>query len=83
MTTSKAWYTSKTLWFNIISLIVAIIGQLLDSKLLVNANVVTIFGTVITVGNIILRALSTSQPITGTPAGNKADVANGTKGPGQ
>lgn len=62
-TTTKKWWTSKTLWFNIIGLAVAAAGEF--SKAFPSGQVAKIAGFVLTIGNIILRLIST-QPITGT-----------------
>lgn len=64
---AKPWYTSRTLWFNVVSLIVAVAGVLLDPKLALDPGIVTGATLAITIGNMVLRVL-TSQPIGGTPA---------------
>lgn len=64
---SKPWYTSRTLWFNAVSFLVAIAGVLLDPSLALDQRVVAIATGVVTIGNMVLRAL-TNQPIAGTPA---------------
>lgn len=64
---AKPWYASRTLWFNIVSLVVAVAGVLLDPQLALSPAVMTTLTVVITVGNMVLRAL-TNQPIAGTPA---------------
>lgn len=61
-TTSKKWWQSKTLWFNIIGLVLALAGEL--SKAFPSGQVAQISAFVLTIGNIILR-LITTQPITG------------------
>jgi hypothetical protein len=62
-TTSKKWYTSKTIWLNIIGLVIAAAGEL--SNAFPAGQVAKVMGFVLTIGNIILR-LITTQPITGT-----------------
>lgn len=64
---AKPWYTSRTLWFNVISLIVAGAGLLLDPALALDARTVGLATGVMTIGNMALRML-TNQPIAGTPA---------------
>lgn len=54
----KPWYTSKTLWFNIIGLVVAAAAEF--SNAFPNGQVAKIAGLVLTVGNIILRLLTTT-----------------------
>jgi hypothetical protein len=63
---SKMWYTSKTLWFNIISVVV-VAAMTLDPKLL-GPYEMQVVGEIIAVGNVILRLL-TSQPLTLTSPG--------------
>lgn len=57
----KNWYQSKTVWFNIIGLILALAGEL--STAFPSGQVAKISGFVLTIGNIILRLVSTSRPI--------------------
>lgn len=64
---AKPWYTSRTLWFNAVTLIVAIAGVLLDPALALDPRVVAGATGVMTVGNMALRML-TNVPIEGTPA---------------
>jgi hypothetical protein len=64
---AKPWYTSRTVWFNVISLMVAAAGLLLDPSLALDQRVVAVATGVVTIGNMALRML-TSRPIAGTPA---------------
>lgn len=66
----KNWWESWTLWFNVASLIVAIAGVFTDPALASDPRIVSVATAVVTVGNVILRVLRTSQPIAGTPAAN-------------
>ena len=52
----KKWYLSKTLWFNIIGLVVAAAGEFTNA--FPSGQVAKIAGFVLTIGNIILRLLS-------------------------
>lgn len=64
---AKPWWQSRTLWWNIVSLTVVIGGTLADPTLVADPRVVAGATIVVTVGNAILRFL-TSQPIAGTDA---------------
>lgn len=57
---TKAWYTSKTIWFNVLSGLIGIIGTLASDKGL-PPNVTAIFTTVVAIGNIALRFISSSE----------------------
>lgn len=64
----KKWYNSKTIWLNLISLLIAITGliseDLLKSFGITNAtNYLIVIGFINGVGNVILRLFSTSQKI--------------------
>jgi hypothetical protein len=61
-TVTKKWYTSKTIWLNVIGLVIAAAGEL--SNAFPSGQVAKVMGFVLTIGNIILR-LITTQPITG------------------
>lgn len=65
-TTSKPWYTSKTIWLNVISAILAIVGAL-QTSIPITPTIASAFAGTVTVLNIVLRLLS-GAPITGTPA---------------
>ena len=54
---TKAWYTSKTLWFNILGLILAAAGELTTA--FPSGQVAKISAFVLTIGNIILRLITT------------------------
>ena len=58
----KPWYQSKTIWFNIVTTLVAIIGQVTNA-IPFSENAMKIFGTILAVGNIALRYLSTSTAL--------------------
>lgn len=61
---TKVWWTSKTLWFNVITLLLDIVVALQGSVVLQDkANVIMILSLVQTTGNVILRFIST-QPLT-------------------
>lgn len=57
----KSWYLSKTLWFNIITLIIGIIGQATEIFPM-DAQTAKVFALIIAAGNFILRFM-TSEPI--------------------
>lgn len=59
----KKWWMSKTLWFNIITALVGVIGQI-TNLFHFSAQTNSIFAGILTVGNFILRFL-TSQPVEG------------------
>lgn len=52
----KKWFESKTVWFNIIGLIVAAAGEFTNA--FPSGQVAKIAGFVLTIGNIILRLLT-------------------------
>lgn len=64
---SKKWYTSKTVWFNILSGVVAICGVLAAPDAGISPKYASIFTTVVMVANIFLRLIS-GQPIENSPA---------------
>lgn len=53
----KAWWQSKTIWFNAIALVIAVADAL--QGFLYLADFHEIFASVVTVGNIILRFVTT------------------------
>jgi hypothetical protein len=55
----KNWYKSKTIWFNIVGLIIAAAGEL--SAAFPSGQVAKISGYVLTLGNIFLRLITTQQ----------------------
>lgn len=61
---SKAWWKSKTLWFNILAM-VEILFQ--PSGALGHVLAPQEIGAIVTGGNVLLR-MFTSSPISGTPA---------------
>jgi len=63
----KKWYQSKTLWFNILTFIVALLTAILDEKLFTDPVAISIFTFFLTVGNLALRIFFTAEPIEGTP----------------
>jgi hypothetical protein len=71
---SKAWYESKTVWFNIVSFVVVILGLILEStgQLGISSKGVAWLGLAVAVGNAWLR-FSTSQPVSGS-GGNLVPV---------
>lgn len=64
---AKPFWRSRTVWFNVVTLVVTGASVLLDPALVQDSRVVTGATVVITVGNVALRML-TNQPIAGTPA---------------
>lgn len=59
---SKQWYESKTLWFNILTVIAAILA-VPEITSLIPAEWLKYIVAVNALGNIILRIFSTSIPI--------------------
>lgn len=59
---TKPWYLSKTLWFNVLTALVAIAGSLTNAFTF-TGNVAAIFTGILTVGNVILRLLTTTAII--------------------
>ena len=77
----KKWYQSKTMWFNIIAGAVAIGSYATDN--IPNPKVQAIAGTVVAIGNLVLRAGTStgigtdSTPPTPNPAAPKdAQIQN-------
>jgi hypothetical protein len=66
---SKPWWQSKTLWFNILSIVGVALAAVLQSAgdLHIPASWIAVLTVVVAVVNMVLR-LVTSQPISGTPA---------------
>lgn len=61
---TKPWYASKTLWFNVITVIIAVVGDL--TKAFTFSGVTAeIFAGILSVGNILLR-LITNTALTAT-----------------
>ena len=54
----KSFWQSKTMWFNLLSGIVAAAGVYAAPTSGISANYAQIFAGVVTVGNIFLRAIS-------------------------
>lgn len=70
---TKKWYQSKTIWLNIVAVIVAITGYLTPALLTSigfsnPTKFLTIVGTIVAIANVILRA-GTIQPISTKPSG--------------
>jgi hypothetical protein len=61
----KSVFASKTVWFNVLTVLIAVIGTIIDSNFL-SPNILKILGLVSAVGNVILRFLTT-QPISFNP----------------
>ena len=70
---TKKWYQSKTMWLNIVAVIVSITGYL-TPELLISigfsnpTKFLTIIGTIVAIANVILRA-GKVQPISTMPSG--------------
>jgi len=60
----KSWWQSKTLWFNILGLLIAAAGEL--STAFPSGQVAKISAFVLTIGNIILRLMTTTTINTGS-----------------
>ena len=65
---TKQWYQSKTLWLNAITLIISIIGLLINQPWLPAKYIVLVTSIILPILNMILRLLSTGTVIEGTPA---------------
>jgi hypothetical protein len=64
----KNWYQSKTIWFNIIGLVIAAAGELTTA--FPSGQVAKIAGFALTIGNIALRLITTTQIGLDKPEGN-------------
>lgn len=71
----RPWYTSWTLWWNVVSAVVAIGGIFADPTLGFDPRIVAVAAAIITAGNVALRVMKTSMPIAGTPAAAKVEAA--------
>mgnify|MGYP001574484141 CR=1 FL=1 len=60
----KKWYTSKTIWFNVITTILGLVAEL--SNTFPVSDHPKLWISIVAVGNIILRFLTT-QSITSAP----------------
>lgn len=61
MATSKPWYKSKTLVFNIVmTALLALEASLGQLSALIPANVYAVLATALAVGNAVLRVISTT-----------------------
>ena len=56
----KHWYKSRTVWFNIISVAVCIASAAINPSLF-NSTTVAIGTTIVSIGNIFLRAITTEE----------------------
>lgn len=74
-TAPKPWYTSLTVWFNVISAVVVIGSVFVDPSLGFDPRIIAIATAVITAGNAALRIIKTNSAILGTPAAAQAEVA--------
>lgn len=65
MNDPKPWYESKTLWVNIVSVIVVALGLVAENAgvLSLSAQAVAVIGIIIAVLNAGLRVFATSQPV--------------------
>lgn len=59
--TSKKWYTSKTLWVNIVTLLISVLAVLIDSPLFPARIVIVITSIVLPILNMVLRFLTSSS----------------------
>jgi len=64
-TSTKPFWQSKTLWFNVITVIVAVVGDL-TKTFNFTGTTAEIFAGVLSVGNILLRLLTSTSLTTGT-----------------
>lgn len=69
----KLWYQSKTVWLNIISILIYLLTTLSTNPALqFSTKTVTLFGVLLGVLNLILRIYFTDTPITTTPDTTKS-----------
>jgi protein-S-isoprenylcysteine O-methyltransferase Ste14 len=61
---NKEWWKSKTLWVNIIALVVALATWLGSGEIEVQPWVVAVAGAVITIANMVLRIWFTDTKLT-------------------
>lgn len=54
----KSWLQSKTIWFNLITIIVTVLGQI-TNVITLDKKALEIIGLIVLVGNTILRFLTT------------------------
>jgi hypothetical protein len=73
MANSKEWWQSTTVWFNLATVLVILLGAIAENAGVLNLSpqVVTILGIIVAAINAFLRVFKTSQPITGTPAAKR------------
>ena len=57
---SKKWYQSKTLWFNIITLVLSTLDTLSGSGFIKPE----IYAIIVAIGNVVLRLWFTDKPVT-------------------
>ena len=55
----KPWYQSKTIWVNLVILLVGILGVVADSELVPPKVVVYITGIALPIANMVLRMITT------------------------
>lgn len=59
MNETKQWYQSKTVWFNIVTVALAALPELIDAvKVIAPPRWIDLLVLVNTVGNIVLRAVT-------------------------
>lgn len=63
----KPWYQSRTIWVNVLSLIIALAALFAGDTLGLPPDVVKYATIVLAVANVVLRTV-TSEAIAGTPA---------------
>jgi len=61
---TKPWYQSKTLWFNVLTLVVAVAAGFGFAEFEPNQEVITIAGGVVALVNLALRLWFTDKKLT-------------------
>ena len=61
---AKKWYTSKTLWFNVLTVVVVVAGGVGYAGFQPDPEMQVIGAGLVAVINLALRVFATSQPIT-------------------
>lgn len=64
MTGTKVWWASKTLWFNVVALVVGVAGYFVDTPIRGHGELTPVFAAIVACGNMGLRIFSTTQPLT-------------------
>lgn len=72
---AKSIFNSSTLYFNVISLVLTVLGMTEFQKLLTPTQVATLSGTIIPIGNMVIRMFFTNRPVAFIAPGETKPVA--------